>query len=56
MELLLSLVSFDPTTRATPLDVINSSFMTELMEREGEVYGKNDVVKSYTAFSKESGV
>ena len=52
MELLLSLVSFDPETRATLLDVINSSFMTALMEGDDAVDCENDFVKSYTAFSK----
>lgn len=51
MELLLSLVSFDPKTRATPLDVINSRFMTDLIENNTTVYCEDDIVKSYTALS-----
>ena len=50
MELLLSLVSFDPKARATPLDVINSNFMAELIEDERAVYKGGDIVKSYTAY------
>ena len=51
MELLLSLVSFDPNTRATPLDVINSSLMAELIEDDSILYPEDDIVKSYTAYS-----
>lgn len=50
MELLLSLVSFDPNRRATPLDVINSSFMSDLRENNRIFYCKADIVKSYTAY------
>jgi len=50
MELLLSLVSFDPRTRATPLDVINSRLMAELIEDENLIYCEGDIVKSYTAY------
>ena len=50
MELLLSLVSFDPKTRATPLDVINSRFMGDLIEEDGIFYGEDDIVKSYTSY------
>lgn len=51
MELLLSLVSFDPNTRATPLDVINSRFMTDLIEDDSAFYCEDDIVKSYTAYA-----
>mmetsp|Transcript_3226 Transcript_3226/g.7135 ORF Transcript_3226/g.7135 Transcript_3226/m.7135 type:complete len:1869 (+) Transcript_3226:634-6240(+) len=51
MELLLSLVSFDPNTRATPLDVINSRFMTDLIEDDSIFYCEDDIVKSYTAYA-----
>lgn len=51
MEVLLSLVSFDPTTRATPLEVINSRFMTDLVEDDSIIYCKDDIVKSYTAYA-----
>jgi serine/threonine protein kinase len=50
MELLLSLVSFDPKKRATPLDVINSRFMAALIEDESVVDCENDIIKSYTAY------
>lgn len=50
MELLLSLVSFDPKTRATPLDVINSRFMSALIEDNSVVHHEGDIVKSYTAY------
>jgi len=50
MDLLHSLVSFDPQKRATPLEVINSRFMAELIEDKNTIYGKNDMVKSYTAY------
>jgi hypothetical protein len=51
MELLLSLVSCDPKTRATPLDVINSRFMADLIENDDSYYCKDDIVKSYTSYS-----
>ena len=54
MELLLSLVSFDPNTRATPLDVINSRLMAELIEDDSILYPEDDIVKSYTAYSTKS--
>lgn len=50
MELLLSLVSFDPKKRATPLDVINSRFMSVLIEGDAVVDCEGDIVKSYTAY------
>ncbi|KAL7523599.1 hypothetical protein ACHAWF_000586 [Thalassiosira exigua] len=50
MELLLSLVSFDPKARATPLDVINSRFMVDLTEDSSTLYDREDMVKSYTAY------
>ena len=48
MELLLSLVSFDPKTRATTLDVINSRFMADLIEESDAIHYEEDSVKSYT--------
>ena len=54
MELLLALVSFDPTARATPLDVLQSTFMTDLIETGTSCYSENDIVKSYTAYSTNS--
>lgn len=50
MELLLALVLFDPKTRATPLDVLNSRFMADLIETGTSDYCK-EIVKSYTAYS-----
>ena len=50
MELLLSLVSFDPSTRATPLDAINSNFFAPLREEDGmDMYGPSDQIKSFMA-------
>lgn len=51
MDLLLSLVSFDPKKRSTPLDVINSRFMAALIEDDATTnYCGHDIVKSYTAY------
>jgi len=50
MELLLSLVTFDPEARATPLDVLNSTFMNSLREESIPSY-KNDIVHSFMAYS-----
>ena len=45
MELLMSLVSFDHTKRATPLEVINSVFMAPLREEPGiNVYEPTDLI------------
>jgi hypothetical protein len=55
MELLLSLVSFDPQTRATALDVLNSSFMEPLRESPESIeYCAEDEVYSYMAFSTQN--
>ena len=51
MELLFKLCSFDPSTRATALDVLNSSFMANLAETEGSVYHPEDTVHSFKCFS-----
>jgi hypothetical protein len=51
MDLLLSLVCFDPSKRATPLDVINSRFMIGLVETsEDATDDDNDIVRSYMAY------
>lgn len=51
MELLLSLVCFDPSKRATPLDVINSRFMQGLIEHnEYDFHGDHDIVRSYMSY------
>ena len=52
MDLLLALVSFDPDTRAAPLDVINSRLMAELIEKDDVVYCEDDIVKSYIALAR----
>lgn len=50
MDLLYSLVCFDPKKRATPLDVINSRFMTGLIETKDSRYDDRDIVKSYMSY------
>ncbi len=48
MELLFSLVSFDPNRRASPLDVMNSTFMEPLREAEKKFESlQTDIVYSY---------
>lgn len=56
MDLLMSLVDFDPQSRASGLDVLNSTFMEPL--REGPTnsiksYKENDKVYSFTALSTQ---
>lgn len=51
MELLMSLVSFDPDQRASALDVLNSEFMAPLIETADTTYQKNDIVHDFMAFS-----
>jgi hypothetical protein len=54
LDLLKSLVSFDPQKRVTALDVLNSSFMAQLrVTAETEEYKPDDTVYSYTAFSTQ---
>jgi serine/threonine protein kinase len=55
MELLMSLVDFDPQKRSSALDVLNSSFMAPLRELPGHVsqYPEEDEVLSYTSFSTQ---
>lgn len=53
MDLLLSLVQFDPQHRASALDVLNSEFMAQLREIPNDTScdtGQAEVF-SYTAFS-----
>merc|ERR1712238_99953 len=50
MDLLLSLISFDPKERATPLDVINSKFMRDLIEDGNVSYCETDILRTYTAY------
>lgn len=48
----MSLVNFDPVSRATALDVLNSQFMEPLRVVPGNVsYSPSDDVRSFTAFS-----
>lgn len=54
MDLLLSLVQFNPDERATALEVLNSSFMAPLREMEGCEYSTDDKVMSFTALSTQS--
>lgn len=52
MDLLLSLVSFDPNKRSSPLDVLNSTFMETLREGNAEQeLADNDFVYSYMTHS-----
>lgn len=52
MELLFSLISFDPEKRASPLDVINSRFMHPLREdSDAIICSENDIVHNYMAYS-----
>ncbi len=51
MELLFSLVSFDPNKRASALDVMNSTFMEPLREGEQTTVGVNDKVYSYMSYA-----
>ncbi len=56
MDLLLSLVSFDPKRRASPLDIVNSKFMEPLREIAGTDSEKQDtdIVHSYMSYSSLS--
>ena len=51
MELLMSLVSFDPRKRASALDVINSNFMSVLRdERNISFQSEDDIIHSYLSY------
>jgi serine/threonine protein kinase len=52
MDLLKSLVSFDPITRSTALDVMNSKFMEPLREAAGGIlgYGPDDDLRTFSSF------
>ena len=56
MNLLLSLVRFEPHNRASTLDVLNSAFMSPLQEipNESQSYACEGEVLSFTAFSTQS--
>jgi hypothetical protein len=52
MDLLFSLVSFDPTQRLSPLDVMNSAFMEPLRESVGSHESSDtDIMYSYMSYS-----
>ena len=52
MDLLFSLVSFDPNRRSSPLDVMNSTFMEPLREGERKCESSvTDIVYSYMSYS-----
>ena len=55
MDLLFRLCSFDPTERASAMDVMNSPFMEDLREPLGgfQYDKRNTSVYSYTAFSTQ---
>ena len=52
MDLLFSLCSFDPQTRATARDVLHSPFMADLREAPGTKYTDGTTVRSYTTAMK----
>jgi serine/threonine protein kinase len=56
MDLLLSLVRFDPQNRASALDVLNSDFMAPLREIPNDTprYSGQSEVLSFTAFSTQT--
>jgi len=51
MDLLNSLVTFDPDQRATTLDVLNSDFFEPLKEAPATFYNTCDDIRSFTAFA-----
>ena len=54
LDLLFGLCSFDPKTRISALEVLNSTFMMNLREPlEGSTYKAEDTVFSYTALSTQ---
>ena len=52
MDLLFSLCSFDPQTRATARNVLHSPFMADLREAPGTKYPDGTTVRSYTTAMK----
>mmetsp|Transcript_3999 Transcript_3999/g.10462 ORF Transcript_3999/g.10462 Transcript_3999/m.10462 type:complete len:1482 (-) Transcript_3999:1127-5572(-) len=56
IDLLLSLVRFEPQHRASALDVLNSNFMSPLREmpNDSQCYSSQAEVLSFTAFSTQS--
>jgi len=54
LDLLFNLCSFDPRSRATALQVLNSPFMASLREPSDCHYGVDTTVFSYSAFSTHS--
>jgi serine/threonine protein kinase len=53
LDLLFHLCHFDPSRRATALDVMNSEFMAPLCESADAMYGNDTTVYSYLAFSTQ---
>ena len=53
MELLLRLVCFDPAERAAPIDVINSKFMSALLEGVDSASNDCDIIRSYMHYSNK---
>jgi serine/threonine protein kinase len=57
IDLLFNLCSFDPATRASALEVLNSPFMERLREEDGisvaTFYGLDTTLYEYTAFSTQ---
>ena len=51
IDLLRSLVTFDPNKRASALDVLNSQFMLPLRQRFGTSESDSDILYSYMAYS-----
>jgi len=51
VDILMSLVSFNPQKRASALDVINSTFMKPLQEAGQSIIQSNDKVYSYSVLS-----
>jgi serine/threonine protein kinase len=51
MDLLFHLCAFDPTKRATAMQVLNSPFMENLREEGAAQYGANATVHSYMDFA-----
>ena len=53
IELLMGLTAFDPDSRLSPLDVINSTFMEPLRE-QSDVNHSNDIVHSFMAYKTQA--
>jgi serine/threonine protein kinase len=51
LDVLFSLVNFDPSKRASPLDVVNSQFMLPLRQLSDKYENDADILYSYMAYS-----